>query len=78
MQVCWLPYVAHIRAQDESDKEDQQSAGLAFLRPVALTVEAELTLHLLEVLLLLVPQSIQFPSLQRSHVHSKRRNGIEA
>ena len=31
-----------------TDKEDQLSAHLAFFRPVALTVEAELTLHLLE------------------------------
>ena len=41
--------VGDVNLSTHKRKEDQQSARLAFFRPVALTVEAELTLHLLKV-----------------------------
>ena len=73
-----LPDMLHLRGEDHRHEEDEQHPVLALLRPAALAVEAELGLHLPEVLLLLVADLVVPQGLHRGLIQRERNVGEEA
>ena len=67
--------MSDIRSDDQSDEQDEQPAGFTVLTPIPLSVRAHLRLHLLEVLLLLIPQFVVSQSLWRCQIQPERYNG---